>query len=382
MNVAVINLKDILKYFLKTLVAIFIIFVATRYMTNSGKNLKEIISNKTSDKFLKTCLQVSIPTLKSLENSQEYQIKITNLMNMELAMLNPQIEEVNQNNIENIEENIEEQQTEETPETTETTTSPQIEIPKVAQTEEVTERNFVAGSNTYYGTTKIDNESSYALTEEMLVPDVEITNKKDVLIFHTHTCESYTPCETYNYTMTGNYRTTDANYNVIRVGAELATHLTQKGFNVVHDGTYHDFPSYSGSYSRSLETATNLLEGKNTELVIDIHRDAIGNGDTYGPTVMVNGQRVAQLMFVIGTDGGGSEHPNWTQNLKIAIKIQEKANEMYPGLFRPMIVRNSRYNQHVAKGACIIEVGATANTLGECLLSMQCLANVLEEVCK
>ena len=91
MNVAVINLKDILKYFLKTLVAIFIIFVATRYMSNSGKNLKEIISNKTSDKFLKTCLQVSIPTLKSLENSQEYQIKITNLMNMELAMLNPQI---------------------------------------------------------------------------------------------------------------------------------------------------------------------------------------------------------------------------------------------------------------------------------------------------
>lgn len=378
MNVAVINLKDILKYFLKTLVAIFIIFVATRYMSNSGKNLKEIISNKTSDKFLKTCLQVSIPTLKSLENSQEYQIKITNLMNMELAMLNPQIEEVNQNNT----ENIEEPQTEETEGTPETTTSPQVEIPKVAQTEEVTERNFVAGSNTYYGTTKIDNESSYTLTEEMLVPDVEITNKKDVLIFHTHTCESYTPCETYNYTMTGNYRTTDANYNVIRVGAELATHLTQKGFNVVHDGTYHDFPSYSGSYSRSLETATNLLEGKNTELVIDIHRDAIGNGDTYGPTVMVNGQRVAQLMFVIGTDGGGSEHPNWTQNLKIAIKIQEKANEMYPGLFRPMIVRNSRYNQHVAKGACIIEVGATANTLGECLLSMQCLANVLEEVCK
>ena len=85
-------------------------------------------------------------------------------------------------------------------------------------------------------------------------------------------------------------------------------------------------------------------------------------------------------MFVIGTDGGGSEHPNWVQNLKIAIKIQEKANEMYPGLFRPIIVRNSRYNQHVSKGACIIEVGATANTLSESLLSMQCLANVLEEL--
>ena len=97
---------------------------------------------------------------------------------------------------------------------------------------------------------------------------------------------------------------------------------------------------------------------------------------------MVNGQRVAQLMFVIGTDGGGLEHPNWVQNLKTAVKIQEQANKMYPGLFRSIIIRNSRYNQHISSGASIIEVGATANTLGECLLSMQCLANVIDEVCK
>ena len=260
------------------------------------------------------------------------------------------------------------------------TTIEQIQIPKVANTEIVTERNINSRVTDSYGTTKIDNQSNYTITEEMLIPDVEIQNKKNILIYHTHTCESYTPCETYNYTMTGNYRTTDDNYNVIRVGTELTTYLTQKDFNVVHDGTYHDYPSYSGSYTRSLETAKKLLEEKEAGIVLDIHRDALGNGDTYGPTVMVNGQRVAQLMFVIGTDGGGLEHPNWVQNLKIAVKIQEKANEMYPGLFRPMIIRNSRYNQHVSPGASIIEVGATANTLGECLLSMQCLANVLEEV--
>lgn len=232
-----------------------------------------------------------------------------------------------------------------------------------------------------YGNVEIDNESNYNITEEMLIPNVEILNKKDIIIYHTHTCESYTPCENYNYTMTGNYRTTDSNYNVVRVGTELTKYLTQKGFNVIHDGTYHDYPSYSGSYSRSLETAERLLYDTHAEMVIDIHRDAVGNGDTYGPTIMIDGNRVAQLMFVIGTDGGGAEHSKWNENLKIAIKIQQKANEMYPGLFRPIIVRNSRYNQHIAKGACIIEVGATANTLGETLLSMQCLANVIEEVC-
>lgn len=106
-----------------------------------------------------------------------------------------------------------------------------------------------------------------------------------------------------------------------------------------------------------------------------------GSSNEYAPTVKINGNSVAQMMFVIGTDGGGLDHPNWRQNLKIAVKIQEKANEMYPGLFRPIIIRNSRYNQQVAKGACIIEVGATGNTMQQCILSMQCLANVLEKVC-
>ena len=86
----------------------------------------------------------------------------------------------------------------------------------------------------------------------------------------------------------------------------------------------------------------------------------------------------AQLMFVVGTDGGGLEHPNWKQNLKVAVKIQEKANEMYPGLFRDMNLSKSRYNQHVSNGAFIIEVGTTGNTLEEAKNSMKYLANVIE----
>ena len=72
----------------------------------------------------------------------------------------------------------------------------------------------------------------------------------------------------------------------------------------------------------------------------------------------------------------------YIQNLKFAIKIQEKANELYPGLFKPIILRNSRYNQHLAKAATIIEVGATGNTLDQCLVSMKYLAKVISEVVK
>ena len=186
----------------------------------------------------------------------------------------------------------------------------------------------------------------------------------------------------YEYEATGNYRTTDLNYSVARVGTELTNYLKEKGFNVTHNTTYHDYPAYSGSYARSLNTLEGLLEGKNTQLVFDLHRDAVGSSNEYAPTIKINDNYVAQIMFVIGTNGGGLEHPNWVQNLKIAVKIQEKANEMYPGLFRPIIIRNSRYNQHLTNGSSIIEVGATGNTMEECLISMKYLAKVMSEVVK
>ena len=107
-----------------------------------------------------------------------------------------------------------------------------------------------------------------------------------------------------------------------------------------------------------------------------------GNNSDYAPTVKIGEEIAAQLMFVIGTDGGSLVHPNWNNNLKNAIRVQQKANEMYPGLFKPIILRNSRYNQHVTDGAAIIEVGATGNTLEQCNTSMKYLSNVLDEVMK
>ena len=204
-------------------------------------------------------------------------------------------------------------------------------------------------------------------------------NKENIVIFHTHTCESYTPTEQFNYEQTGNFRTTDLNYSVVRVGEELTQNLVKYGFNVNHDKTYHDYPAYTGSYTRSKATVESVLASTPSDIIIDLHRDAIGSKSDYDPSVKIGDETVAQLMFVIGTNGGGLYHPDWRSNLKFAIEVQEKANEMYPGLFKTMIVRNSRYNQHLGKAACIIEVGATGNTLEQSMASMKYLAKVLEE---
>ena len=110
-----------------------------------------------------------------------------------------------------------------------------------------------------------------------------------------------------------------------------------------------------------------------------LHRDAIGSNSSYAPTVKIGEDECAQVMFVMGTNGGGLSHDNWQTNLKFAVKLQEIANKSYPGLFKPIILRNSRYNQNLSKAACMIEVGSTGNTLEQCLNSMKYLAEVINE---
>lgn len=176
---------------------------------------------------------------------------------------------------------------------------------------------------------KVRSECKYNLQNE--IQDLNVNfNKQNILIFHTHTCESYTPTEQFTYSASGNYRTLDTNYSVCRVGDELEKYLNNYGYAVIHNKTYHDYPSYNGSYNRSLNTVKTLLENnQGTDIVIDLHRDAVGD-NTYAPTVKIGDDYCARIMFVIGTDGGGLWSPNWRENVKIALKIQAKADELYP----------------------------------------------------
>ena len=255
-------------------------------------------------------------------------------------------------------------------------------IPKIGNTKVITEKNKVDKFNVQIGNVKIRNESKYDINENVLNFDFKLNNKKDIVIYHTHTCESYTASEKYNYVQTGNYRSTDLSYSVSRVGDILEFYLKKLNYNVVHSSTYHDYPAYNDSYNRALTTVSNLLNNNSSEIVIDLHRDAIGNNSDYGPVIEINGERVAQLMIVMGTDGGGLKHDDWKKNLKFAVELQEKAEEMYPGFFKPIIVRNARYNQHVTDASVIIEVGATGNTLEEAEGAMKYLSVLLDEYIK
>ena len=372
-NMTVVKGKDILKHGIKIGIFLIFLFLLQKIFISSKK--EEIKLPKLIDETkLIACLEDSIPIMKEVNNidKEDLEEKVEKINPLKLVV-DTQLEGMN--NIkpkENKEENTKEENVQ---------TETKVEQAQTGLTTQVIESNVPTKFTTSYNGVEVKNETEYNLTEEMLKPDITINNE-NILIFHTHTCESYTPTENFQYQQTGTYRTTDLNYNVARVGTELTAQLNSYGYNVIHDTTYHDYPAYSGSYGRSLTTVENLLkQNTNTDVVIDLHRDAIGDY-SYAPSVQIGDESAARLMFVIGTDGGGLEHPNWNQNLKFAVKLQEKANELYPGLFKPIILRNSRYNQHLSKAACIIEVGATGNTMEQCLTSMKYLAKVMSEVMK
>ncbi len=210
--------------------------------------------------------------------------------------------------------------------------------------------------------------------------NITLTKKSDpVLIYSTHTSESYTNSENYKFDYSSTYRTRDAKYNMLSVGNVLQLALKQDNFNVIFETTPHDYGSYEIAYTNSRKTVQNAISNnQRIGLSIDVHRDALGDL-TQGVTTEINGQKVARLMFVMGVGTNSYTNEYWEDNLALALQIQKLGEEMYPGLFRGMIIRNSKYNQDLVKHSFLVEVGTTGNTLEEAYFGARCLANILNK---
>lgn len=230
------------------------------------------------------------------------------------------------------------------------------------------------------GGIRIDNATNYAVdTAQLLTEGPELTlaaGQPQILIIHTHSSEAYTMDDFDVYEASDNSRTQDAKYNVIRVGDVLTDALRKHGLVVIHDREIYDYPSYTGSYTRTGESIEQYLaKYPSIKIVIDVHRDAIGSGDVVYKTVAEDEDTpCAQTMFVVGSNASGLEHPNWEQNLKLALYLQASIHLAHPTLQRPIKLVQERYNQQLTTGSLILEVGSNGNTLAEALNAIEFFA--------
>lgn len=221
----------------------------------------------------------------------------------------------------------------------------------------------------------ISNETEYVIDTKSILdnytPPVRKENEPQILIVHTHATEGYADSDN---------RSLDAQKNMVAVGKALCDSLTEYGFSVIHDTTYHDYPNYNGSYSNSLKTVNSYLEKyPSIDIVLDLHRDGIIKED--GTKVKLatdyNGEKAAQLMFVVGTDSCGLNHPYWKDNLAFAIGLQTAVNNIAGSVMRPINLRCERFNQHTTRQSIIVECGTNGNELKEAILSVKLLAQAI-----
>jgi stage II sporulation protein P len=225
--------------------------------------------------------------------------------------------------------------------------------------------------------------------EKLLTQGADLTiddmSQPTILVYHSHTTESYTLLDVGYYTESLDLRSDDNAKNMVRVGDELVKYLELQGFNVIHDTEIHD-TDYSGAYDSSRASVEKYLEEyPSIEITIDVHRDDItyDNNTKVKPTAVINGKKAARMMIIAGAEYGSvTNYPNWEYNLRFDIAIQNKLSEMYDGLMRPILFSERKYNMFETKNSFLLEIGTDGNTLDEACYSARLFAVGLGELLK
>ena len=226
-NVTVLKIGDIIKYLVGISIIVMLMVFTARYFSSTKenkntKNFKILQANS-----LTKCMEQEIPAMASVNSENDTQEKNETSQNNYLEQfLQTEISSIK--GIQEAEEKVEvedkNKNQNETTQNAETRNDVQLAQSTNTQTEVVTPNPISENYNVQYGNVKIKNQTTYNLTEDILKPDIKIDNK-NIVIFHTHSCESYTSSEKYPYTQTGNFRTTDLKYTVTQVGSELENYL-------------------------------------------------------------------------------------------------------------------------------------------------------------
>ena len=240
-----------------------------------------------------------------------------------------------------------------------------------------------------YNSVYIKNETGLDIDIKSLLNSkigfkIEADNAPQVLIIHTHATESYMLEKGEYYTENDPPRRQENEKNMVKIGSIISQKLNDAGIVTLHDTTQHDYPNYTGSYSRAAETICSYLEKyPSIKVVLDVHRDSVASGesDKVKLTTEIEEKKAAQVMLVMGSQSGSvTNFPEWKENLKLAVKFQQKIEEKYPTLARPLMLMSKNYNESLTTGSMLLEIGTDANTLEEATYSAELAGNALAEL--
>ncbi|MGN1165726.1 MAG: stage II sporulation protein P [Lachnospiraceae bacterium] len=253
--------------------------------------------------------------------------------------------------------------------------TPDVSLEKLSDFDYLISHFYTVDSSTSVSAKDLDAEK--LLKKDMTI-DKETKGPK-ILIYHTHSQEDFKDSKK------GDTKTT-----IMGMGAYLAELLNDTyGIETMHHTGVYDLINgemdRSKAYQLAEEQVSKILkENPSVEIVIDLHRDGVGN-DTHLVTE-IDGKPTAQIMFFNGmsrTKANGDiaylYNPYIQDNLAFSLQMQILATKLYPGFTRHIYLKSYRYNMHLKPKTLLIEAGAQTNTVEEMRNAMVVLARVLNE---
>ncbi len=199
--------------------------------------------------------------------------------------------------------------------------------------------------------------------------------KPEVLIYHSHTSESY---KSSGADTSKTSSTMDQTKNVCAVGDVITEELEKKyGIAVIHDKTVHDKGDYNGAYKKAGATLDKYLkEYGDFKLIIDLHRDSVDKKEV---TTKINGENVARFMFVVT-----EKNPRYVKQKHLIDSMIKISNKLFPDLLRNREIYAydwgiGFYNQNRSDNAVLLEVGSNSNTIEEAKNTGKYLARIIAE---
>ena len=242
------------------------------------------------------------------------------------------------------------------------------------------------GGQVRNGSDEWDNSALYS--ESKKPPDFSFETSEGeplVLIYHTHTTESYEPSDRDFYDASFQSRTTDPEKSVVAVGDRICRELEAAGIPYIHDTLLHDYVSYNEAYDSSRTTVKELLKKyPSIKIALDIHRDGLQreDGTRLSPVAEIDGRDAAQIMLISGCDDGSLGLPRYISNFHFACALQQQLEGSYPGLTRPILFDYRHYNQDLTTGSLLIEVGSHGNCLDQAFYSGELIGKSLAALIK
>lgn len=252
---------------------------------------------------------------------------------------------------------------------------PEMSIEKLRDFDYLLSNFYTVDSATMIGPDQLN-------ADDLLSRSMKIEKQGDapkILIFHTHSQEAFID------SVEGDTDTT-----IVGMGKLLAERLNALGIPTIHHPGVYDLINGQLDRSAAYEYAEAgvrpiLEEHPSIEVVIDLHRDGVGE-DTHLVTE-VNGKPTAQIMFFNGLsrtkDNGDIAYlpnPYVQDNLAFSLQMKLAAEQMYPGFTRRIFLRGYRYSLHMRPKSLLIEAGAQTNTVEEMRNAMELLAVTLQKV--